>query len=347
MPAVAPSCTEVTLFQGGNLDLADLTPSDLERLQWEQERGYAALIRAAPRGSQQRRDAFRDGYDTVTQIFALREGASNGSVRMGLSPRYTSTVLRLLARIARRKPHSRRPPRFFEVGFGCGELLAAVADAGYAVAGIEVSTRMLQQARLRLPERFHDSLFLGDLLTHDLSPAVENGGPAPSSAEYGRAAESGPAADENEGAGPPLSTRGFELVYWNDVFEHLPVDESLDYLRRIHSLLAPGGALLTVTPNWHIRPNDVTGDMLPPRSEARGFHLKEYTLREMDSLLRQAGFSRIETPLFVTRRRSFLIGDGLLQVKCLLEPALESLSFPLTRLLVRGLGLSMTIAWNE
>jgi SAM-dependent methyltransferase len=204
-------------------------------------------------------------------------------------------------------------PRFFEIGFGCGELLAAVAQAGYEVAGIEVSSRMLEQARSRLSQEHRDRLFLGDLLSHELEGAA----------------------------------RSYDLVYWNDVFEHLPVDESLDYLRRAHALLAPGGALLTVTPNWHARPSDVTADHLPPRSEPRGFHLKEYTLREMAGLLREAGFTRITTPLLVTRRRSVLWGDGLLRLKSLLEPALEGLPFGAADLLVRGLALSMTIAWKR
>jgi SAM-dependent methyltransferase len=172
---------------------------------------------------------------------------------------------------------------------------------------------MLQQARGKLGREHHEALFLGELLSCDLR--------------------------ESDGQ--------FDVVYWNDVFEHLPTDESLDYLHRIHQLLAPGGALVTVTPNWHTRPSDVTAGFLPPRSEAQGFHLKEYTLREMTSLLTQAGFARVTTPLLVTRRRNFLCSDGLLRLKCLLEPSLEYLPFLFADLLVRALGMSTTIGWKR
>ena len=44
------------------------------------------------------------------------------------------------------------------------------------------------------------------------------------------------------------------LVYWNDVFEHICPDEISDYLEKIYSLLVPGGSLVTITPNWLLRP---------------------------------------------------------------------------------------------
>ena len=71
------------------------------------------------------------------------------------------------------------------------------------------------------------------------------------------------------------------LIYWNDVFEHIPPDEIGDYLSHIHRLLAPGGTLVTITPHWLLRPMDVTGDFCPPRTVARGLHLKEYRLAEV------------------------------------------------------------------
>jgi 2-polyprenyl-3-methyl-5-hydroxy-6-metoxy-1,4-benzoquinol methylase len=299
---------KVVLYDGSEQDLSQLNGPQLERLHWQQERAFAQRIRTAKRGSPERAEAFRTGYDTVTQILSQLSGQGDGNVVMGLSPRYVRLVVRLLA--GRRRPGVF--PRLFEVGFGCGDLLAAVARQGYDVAGIEVSTRMLEQARGKLDKEHHGPLLLGELLSCALT--------------------------DLDGA--------FDVVYWNDVFEHLPTDESLDYLRRIHQLLAPGGALVTVTPNWHTRPSDVTAGFLPVRSEAQGFHLKEYTLREMTSLLTQAGFARVTTPLLVTRRRSFLCSDGLLRLKCLLEPTLEWLPFRLADLLVRGLAMSMTIAWK-
>jgi hypothetical protein len=93
-----------------------------------------------------------------------------------------------------------------------------------------------------------------------------------------------------------------------------------------------------------MRPMDITGDFFPPRTEAQGVHLKEYTLGEVTALLTQAGFRRVATPLFVTPDRIALAGNGLAAIKRLAEPALEWLPFRLAKLLVRGFGLSCTVA---
>jgi len=300
---------QITLVDGSTAELEGLDVDQLTELQWEQERGYADRIRHSTRGSSERAQAYADGYDTVTKILACRYQAQGEGFVMGLSPRFARLALKLLDR---RRQQGVQDPRFFEIGFGCGLMLEAVAREGFAVAGIEVSQHMREQAESRLPESCHDKLYLGDYLTHRLG-----------------------------GAGD-----AYDVIYWNDVFEHLPVDENLDYLRRTRDLLKPGGALITITPNWHVRPSDITDFARPPRSEPEGFHLKEYTLGEMASLLKQAGFARVETPLFVTHRHTVLFGTGLCRLKSCCEPLLEYLPFRLTRLLCRGLALSCTIAWK-
>lgn len=304
---------QVTLHDGTQQDLTALDAEQLAQLHWEQERAFAQRIRAAPKGSPERAAAFRQGYDTVTTILSRRFGGQDG-LHMGHNPRYARLVLRLLRRIVAKRAEAGRSSagRFFEIGYGCGAMLQTVAAAGHHVAGIEVSTHMQQQALRRLPPGKADGLLLGDFLTHPLQ-------------------------------GPDVR---YDLVYWNDVFEHLPVDEAPDYLRRICQLLRSGGALVTITPNWHARPGDVTWDHKPPRSEAEGFHLKEYTLREMTRLLRAAGFRRVGTPWLVTRRHTLLVGSGWRSIKCLCEPALEWLPYGVAQLLVRGLGLNTTIAWK-
>ena len=85
----------------------------------------------------------------------------------------------------------------------------------------------------------------------------------------------------------------------------------------------------------------------PPRTEAAGLHLKEYTLREVAGLLCQAGFASVAVPLAVSSKRLVLCRNGLLGLKCFFEPALEWLPFPLAKLACRGLGLSCTIATKK
>jgi SAM-dependent methyltransferase len=237
----------------------------------------------------------------VTTIFGRVTGADGHGPAMGYDRRYARLVLELLAR----RPTDR--PRVFEVGYGCGALLAALPDV--EVAGIEVSPAMHAHACRRLANHRHARLHVGDFLTADLASEV-----------------------------------GTDVVFWNDVLEHLVPDDVPDFLSRIYGLLKPGGYLVTITPNWHMRPNDVTSCFFPPRTTAVGFHLKEYRLREVTALLREAGFRRLATPLLITHKRIVLCGSGLAGIKCAFEPALEVLPFRAARLLCRALGLSCTIA---
>jgi SAM-dependent methyltransferase len=296
----------VSLADGSEVDLRPLSHEELLTLQWDQEREFARDILAAPAGSLERAETTRRAYDAVTRIFAAAAGLSGKPLRMGLDPRYERLVLALLDRQRRRG----LPVRFFEIGFGGGLLLARVRDAGYAVEGIEVSEAMRDDACRLLGPDAAEHLYRGGLL--DFEPSQLEGPPS--------------------------------LIYWNDVLEHVPPDEAAAYLRRIAEMLLPGGTLVTITPNWHIRPSDVTSAFCPPRTEAAGVHLKEYTLRQLTQLLRAAGFDRVATPWVVTPRHILLCRRGMASLKRLFEPTLEWMPFRLARLLCRGLGLSITIA---
>ena len=302
---------EVTLHDGTTRDLSALEPNQLTALQWEQERAFARRILDAPKGSGQRADAIGRAYDTVTAIVGARQAAASfrdddEPVVMGMNRRYEQLVAKLLSGWRAQGVS----PRFFEIGYGSGAFLHRIHQQGYEVAGIEVSAAMRKQACRLFGPGHEDNLLLGDVLGWE------------------------PAADRPR----------YHVAYWNDVFEHIPPDEIADCLRKIHDLLVPGGQLVTFTPNWHMRPWDITGDVCPPRTEAAGLHLKEYTLREVNRLLRETGFRHVATPLFVTRRRCVMLGNGLAGVKRLFEPRLERLPFPVAKLLCRGLGLSCTVA---
>ncbi len=297
----------VRLHDGTPLDLAGLSRVELEKLQWIEERAFAAKIRRTAKNSTERGATIGQAYDTVLAILD-RLAPSTGPLIMGLKPRYIRLVLDAL-RMRRREGVA--APRFFELGYGSGRMLQAVADADFAVAGIEVSSAMRQAALEQLPASADPAaLLLGDFLTADLT------------ALHGRC----------------------DVIYWNDVFEHIPTDEIADFLARIYQLLSPGGVLLTITPNWHGRPWDVTRRVRPVRSEAEGFHLKEYTLREVTALLEQAGFATVATPLVTSQKRIVLCGHGLARLKRRCEPLLEYLPGRWVRNLCVALGVNCTIA---
>lgn len=313
--ALAPKT--VMLANGQTVSLAGLSSAELHELQWEQEQKFAGAITAFAAGSTERSLIVGQAYDTISTILvhlrmerAREQGDAldgDAPLAMGFDPKYVQFVLQLLnEQIAQGQGR----PRLFEIGYGSGLLLREVRDYGFEVGGIEVSAAMRDRAAPVLGERYAAGLLVGDfrrLTAGDLPEAPT-------------------------------------LVYWNDVLEHVAVDEAADYLAHIHKLLAPRGQLVTITPNWLMRPSDVTGDFCPPRTPARGLHLKEYRLAEVTRMLKRAGFRRVATPLATTRKRVWLCGGGGRWAKQWLEPVLDRAPVKLARLLCRGLAMSCTIA---
>jgi SAM-dependent methyltransferase len=297
---------EVMLADGNWHSLAGMNRAELHQLQFEQEQKFARAICTMPKGSEKRALVTGQAYDTICTILAAQQDETEPLV-MGLDRRYVLLVLELLNKQIRR---GFGRPFFFEIGYGSGGMLKAVGEHGFPVSGIEVSAAMRDEALLILGEESADQLLLGDLLQVD---------------------------------GSALPARP-SLIYWNDVFEHICPDEISDYLNKIYKLLIPGGSLVTITPNWLLRPSDVTGDFCPPRTEARGLHLKEYRLAEVTKLLKQAGFKSVATPLVVSRKKIYLAGGGCRLAKQLVEPLLDRLPLRLANLLCRGWGMSCTIA---
>ena len=231
------------------------TRPNCTKLQFEQEQQFARAICTMPKGSEKRAQVTSRAYDTVCTILAAQQKDDSPLV-MGLDKRYVRLVLELLHRQINL---GFGQPRLFEIGFGSGAMLKDVSDHGFSVSGLEISPAMHDAALEVLGNKFEDRLILGDLLQ----------------------------IEKNALPGRP------SLAYWNDVFEHICPDEISDYLTKIYELLVPGGSLVTITPNWLLRPSDVTGDFCPPRTEARGLHLKEYRLAEVSALLKQAGFKQL------------------------------------------------------
>ena len=87
---------------------------------------------------------------------------------------------------------------------------------------------------------------------------------------------------------PPGS---IDVAFSDQLMEHLHPDDALAQLNNIRRCLKPGGVYLCVTPNRLYGPTDVSGEF---DEVATGFHLREYSLREIRELFSKAGFTDLQ-----------------------------------------------------
>lgn len=95
----------------------------------------------------------------------------------------------------------------------------------------------------------------------------------------------------SDGRNIPVPAGSVHVVYSNQLMEHLHPDDALEQLRAVHDCLAAGGRYVCVTPNRCSGPHDISKYF---EQTAAGFHLKEYTARELARIFREAGFTRVE-----------------------------------------------------
>jgi 2-polyprenyl-3-methyl-5-hydroxy-6-metoxy-1,4-benzoquinol methylase len=94
--------------------------------------------------------------------------------------------------------------------------------------------------------------------------------------------------------------RSFEVVFSNQVLEHLAPSDLSEHFRSIHAALSPGGRFIVSLPNRFWGPSDVTrivDNTYTGRISAQGSHLNESSYGELIPLLRDNGFCGIKTVL--------------------------------------------------
>ena len=95
-----------------------------------------------------------------------------------------------------------------------------------------------------------------------------------------------------------LPGRTFDFIYSIHLIEHLHPDELPRHIQSIYDHLNPGGRTFILTPHAITGPHDISKYF---DDVATGFHLKEYTYRELNSLLRRIGFTDIRAQMMVRR----------------------------------------------
>ena len=91
-----------------------------------------------------------------------------------------------------------------------------------------------------------------------------------------------------DGCTIPLPPNTVDVVYSNQLIEHVHPDDLVQQLWSVRSVLRQNGTYLCVTPNRLNGPHDVSKYF---DDEATGLHIKEYTNAELQALLLAAGFS--------------------------------------------------------
>jgi SAM-dependent methyltransferase len=94
----------------------------------------------------------------------------------------------------------------------------------------------------------------------------------------------------SDGINIPLSDNTADLVYSNQLMEHLHPEDAAAQLMEIFRILKPGGRYICVTPNRLTGPHDISVYF---GYEPKGFHLREYDHRSLARLFRAAGFKRV------------------------------------------------------
>lgn len=104
----------------------------------------------------------------------------------------------------------------------------------------------------------------------------------------------------SSGSDIDLPDASVDVVYSNQVMEHIHVDDVEAQLREIARVLKPGGHYLCATPNRVIGPTDVSKYF---DDEPTGFHMKEYDVGELQVMFLKAGFSHVG---FLVARRGVI-----------------------------------------
>ncbi len=95
----------------------------------------------------------------------------------------------------------------------------------------------------------------------------------------------------SDGVNIPVPKKSVNLVYSNQLMEHLHPEDAKNQLVNIFNILTDDGKYLCVTPNRINGPHDISKYF---DRVATGFHLKEYTFSELRSLFKKVGFMKVQ-----------------------------------------------------
>ena len=158
------------------------------------------------------------------------------------------------------RPHLRLGDTYIEVGCGDAAVTQALAPFVQTAIGIDVTPVLIDQAGAPANFRFV----------------------------------------QTSGIDLALATGCADLVYSNQLMEHLHPDDAEQQLREVCRVLKPGGAYICSTPSRITGPHDISGYF---GHEPTGFHMREYDHASLATMFRTAGFRSARAHLTVKGRR--------------------------------------------
>lgn len=136
-----------------------------------------------------------------------------------------------------------------------------------------------------------------------------------------------------------LPKSSVHVVYSHHLVEHIHPEDAIEQLKSILRVLKPGGAYICVTPNRLSGPHDISKYF---DEEAKGFHLKEYTITELSKLFRETGFSEVRA-YFKFKKFRFFWPDYVIRI---FEYCLGKLSFKLRKKLTGNVLVGTMLSVN-
>ncbi|MEL6524173.1 MAG: class I SAM-dependent methyltransferase [Chloroflexota bacterium] len=195
----------------------------------------------------------------------------------------------------------------FEVGTGAADLFLQLSEVGYCnLEGIEISPAAARVAQERLTGHLPaDSIKLMSF----------------------------------EHFQQQYPDKRYDIIVNSNLIEHVPPVQMEAFLSGIYAHLKPGGYMVTITPHRLSGPHDVTRYFRGGGSEPEGFHLREYTLQDLEALLTEAGFSDFMTVRSLPQLNYFwdVPSKENFVYKRNMEPMLREMSWKLRKPLLDGM----------
>jgi ubiquinone/menaquinone biosynthesis C-methylase UbiE len=111
-----------------------------------------------------------------------------------------------------------------------------------------------------------------------------------------------------EGTKMPFSDEEFDIAISMQLFEHLHPEDASVHLSEIYRVLKPGGHYFIETPNKWVGPHDISRFF---SDTPEGFHLKEYSINELVTLIKESGFDRVSVVTWWEREYSAFIARSI------------------------------------